>query len=132
MSVPFRRTRVRFAFPGGGGMSDCIFCKIAAGQIPAKIEYQNEHVVAFRDLNPQAPVHMLVIPRKHIAKISETEAGDLHLVGECIRAANELAVREKLGDGYRLVNNCGARAGQTVWHVHWHLLGGRAMGWPPG
>lgn len=113
-------------------MSECIFCKIIAGQIPSKIELENEHVVAFRDTNPQAPTHLLVVPRKHIAKIAEVTPADLPLVGECIKAANELAEREQLADGYRIVINNGALAGQTVWHIHWHVLGGRRLGWPPG
>ena len=113
-------------------MSDCLFCRIVAGQIPSKLEYQDEQVVAFRDINPQAPTHILVIPRKHIAKIADVTAVDLPLVGACIQAANQIAVREKLEAGYRLVINNGAQAGQTVWHIHWHLLGGRNLGWPPG
>ena len=113
-------------------MSDCLFCKIVAGTIPANREYENDHVIAFRDINPQAPTHLLVIPKKHIARIADILPTDLHLVGECIRAANELAVREKLDDGYRILVNNGAGAGQTVFHVHWHVLGGRRLGWPPG
>jgi histidine triad (HIT) family protein len=112
-------------------MSDCIFCKIIAGQIPAKLEYQNEHVVAFRDINPQAPTHILVIPRKHIARLSELGEVDHALMGECVRAANHVAKQEEL-TGYRLVVNNGEEAGQTVWHIHWHVVGGRPMRWPPG
>lgn len=113
-------------------MSDCIFCKIIAGQIPAKLEYQDDHVVAFRDINPQAPTHILVIPRKHIARIADVQPDDLPVVSACIAAANAIARRENLDAGYRLVINNGAAAGQTVWHIHWHLLGGRNLGWPPG
>ncbi|MBD3867692.1 MAG: histidine triad nucleotide-binding protein [Acidobacteria bacterium] len=113
-------------------MSDCVFCSIATGKIPSDMVYQDEQLVAFRDLNPQAPVHVLIIPRAHLASLAE--AGPEHgpVLGHVLLAAGEIARQEGVGDGYRVVNNCGESAGQTVFHVHFHLLGGRDMGWPPG
>lgn len=113
-------------------MSTCIFCKIAAGEIPARIAHEDENCVAFHDLNPQAPVHLLVIPRRHLATMNDA-AGEAELLGALFAKIPEIAasagIRE---DGYRLVTNCGEKAGQSVFHLHVHLLGGRAMGWPPG
>lgn len=113
-------------------MEDCIFCKIAAGQI-GKLVYEDEHVAAFDDLDPQAPVHVLIIPKKHIARISDVKDGeDACLMGKIVVAANNIAARRGIADdGYRIVANCNESAGQSVWHVHFHLLGGREMGWPP-
>ncbi len=113
-------------------MTECIFCKIAAGEI-GKLIYEDELVAAFEDLNPQAPVHILVVPKKHIARISELQEEDAELAGRMILAANKIA-RERGIDasGYRLVVNCNEGAGQSVWHIHVHLLGGRAFHWPPG
>ncbi len=114
-------------------MSDCIFCKIIAGDIPAEIIYQNDDVLAFRDLNPQAPLHVLVIPKKHIATINDMTAGDAELVGKLYLAAQTIARQEGVADdGYRTVMNCNELAGQTVFHMHLHVLAGRAMNWPPG
>ena len=114
-------------------MADCIFCKIAAGTIPAKLVHEDESVVAFRDLNPQAPVHVLVIPRKHVATVNDLEAADAELVGKMALAAQKVAKAEAVADsGYRLVLNTNAQAGQSVFHIHMHLLGGRYLGWPPG
>ncbi len=114
-------------------MSDCIFCKIIAGDIPADIVYQNDDVLAFRDLNPQAPLHVLVIPKKHIATINDMTATDAELVGKLYLAAQQIARQEGVADdGYRTVMNCNELAGQTVFHMHLHLLAGRAMNWPPG
>lgn len=113
-------------------MTDCIFCKIAAGEIPATIVHEDDDVVAFRDLNPQAPVHVLIIPRRHVPSLDEATENHRDLLGRLFLAAKELAAKEKIAGGYRLVNNCGASAGQSVFHIHVHLLGGRAMGWPPG
>jgi diadenosine tetraphosphate (Ap4A) HIT family hydrolase len=112
---------------------DCIFCKIVRGKIPAKIIYEDDLAVAFEDISPQAPVHTLVIPRKHISTLLDMEDGDRELVGHLFKVAADLA-REKGVDngGFRLVMNTNADAGQTVFHVHLHLLGGRAMSWPPG
>jgi histidine triad (HIT) family protein len=118
---------------GEKGMSDCIFCKIANKEI-GKLVYEDEQVVAFDDLNPQAPVHVLVIPKKHIARISEvTDEEDACLVGRMVAVANRIAAdRGVADDGYRLVFNCNEGAGQSVWHIHLHLVGGRTFGWPPG
>lgn len=114
-------------------MSDTIFGKIARGEIPADILYEDEDVVAFRDLNPQAPTHVLVIPRKPIRTLNDLEEGDAELVGKLFLAARKVAAQEGIAtDGYRAVINCNAAAGQTVFHLHVHLLGGRPMRWPPG
>ena len=113
--------------------SDCLFCKILAGDIPADIIYESDTVLAFRDINPQAPTHVLIIPRKHIATINEISDDDQSLVGSLYTAAREIAAAEGLADdGYRAVMNCNEGAGQTVFHIHLHLLGGRGFGWPPG
>ena len=114
-------------------MTDCIFCKIAAGTIPANVVYQNDTVLAFRDLNPQAPTHILVIPKKHIATTNDITAGDAALIGNMYLAAKQIAKDEGIADsGYRTVMNCNRGAGQTVFHIHLHVLGGRVMSWPPG
>jgi histidine triad (HIT) family protein len=112
---------------------DCIFCKIAAGKIAADILYRDDRVVAFRDTNPQAPTHVLVIPRKHIATINDLEESDAVDVGRLYLAAQQVAKEEGIDEsGYRAVMNCMEGAGQSVFHVHLHLLGGRRMSWPPG
>jgi histidine triad (HIT) family protein len=113
-------------------MSDCLFCKIAEGKIPAKIVAQNDHALAFRDINPQAPTHVIIIPRKHIATLNDLAEGDAELVGRLHLLAKQIAADEGLTDGWRTVFNVGAHAGQTVFHIHLHLIGGRALGWPPG
>lgn len=114
-------------------MEDCIFCKIVAGDIPADIVFEDDQVLAFRDLNPQAPTHVLVIPRRHIASLNDLSADDEAVMGRLFSAAREIAVREGFADaGYRTVVNCNADGGQTVFHIHLHLLGGRPMHWPPG
>ena len=114
-------------------MSDTLFVKIAAGEIPADIVYEDEDVVAFRDIGPQAPTHVLVIPRKPIPTINDLEPEDAELVGKLFLAAKKIAKAEGIADaGYRAVINCNAGAGQTVYHLHLHLLGGRPMHWPPG
>jgi histidine triad (HIT) family protein len=114
-------------------MSDTLFSKIAAGEIPADIVYEDEDLVAFRDIGPQAPTHVLVIPRKPIPTINDLELGDAELVGKLFLAAKKIAEEEGIAEaGYRTVINCNAAAGQTVYHLHLHLLGGRAMQWPPG
>lgn len=115
------------------GKGDCLFCKIIAGTIPAQVAYQDEQVVAFHDINPQAPRHLLICPRTHIATLNDVTAGDETLIGHSVSVASRLA--RQFGDaeeGYRVVINCQRGAGQTVFHVHVHLLGGRALGWPPG
>ena len=114
-------------------MADCIFCKIAAGTIPAKLVHQDDTVVAFRDLNPQAPVHVLVIPKKHVATVNDLDASDAELVGKMVLVAQQVAKAEAVAEsGYRLVLNTNAQAGQSVFHIPLHLLGGRYLGWPPG
>jgi len=111
---------------------DCIFCKIVAGEIPAEKVHESETVIAFRDLTPQAPTHVLVIPRSHYPNAAALAAGEPATAAHLFDAARAIADSEGLDGGYRLVFNTGADAHQTVFHVHLHLLGGRAMGWPPG
>ncbi len=114
-------------------MTDCIFCKIAAGEFGTEFVYEDEDVVAFRDLNPQAPTHILIIPRRHIATLNDLTAEDAELTGRMLLAAQKIAADEGLSErGYRTLFNCNAEAGQTVFHIHLHLLGGRPMEWPPG
>ena len=114
-------------------MDECIFCKIASGAIAATVVYQDDSVIAFRDLHPQAPTHVLVIPKRHIATLLDAGDDEALLLGRLQRAAIEVARQEGLADsGFRLVTNCGAGAGQSVFHVHLHLLGGRPLSWPPG
>jgi histidine triad (HIT) family protein len=113
-------------------MADCLFCKIRDGAIPAKEVYQDDRALAFRDINPQAPTHILVIPRKHIASLNELTEEDTALVGHLHMVAAKLARDEGLTRGYRTLFNTGPEAGQTVFHIHLHLLGGRVMEWPPG
>ena len=113
--------------------NDCLFCKIVAGDIPSKLVYQDADLVAFRDINPVAPTHILLIPRRHVASLAATAPGDRELLGSLLLAASQLARDEGLAeDGYRVVTNTGANAGQSVPHLHFHLIGGRAMHWPPG
>lgn len=111
---------------------NCLFCKILNGEIPSKKVYENEDVFAFEDINPQAPTHILLVPRKHIARVMELEPEDAHLIGKLTLAANELAKEREITDGYRLVFNNNRGAGQEVFHIHMHLLGGRPFSWPPG
>ncbi len=114
-------------------MSDCLFCTIAAGGIPADVVHSDDEVLAFRDVSPQAPVHVLVIPRAHHATASDLATADPALAGRLLAVAGEIAAREGVDDsGYRIVTNTGDSAGQSVHHVHFHLLGGRALTWPPG
>ena len=108
-------------------MSDCLFCKIIAGEIPSAKVYEDENVFAFRDINPQAPVHVLVLPRQHICCADEINAGNSALVGKCFEAIAKIAKSEGLTNGYRVVNNCGEDGGQTVKHLHFHLLGGKKL-----
>ncbi len=113
-------------------MSDCLFCKIAAGEIPAEKLYDDDDVTAFRDISPQAPQHFLIIPKKHIVNLSDMTEEDDKLVGKMMRVAAKIAEECGISDGYRTIMNNGADAGQVVFHLHMHVLGGRAMGWPPG
>jgi histidine triad (HIT) family protein len=110
---------------------DCLFCKIIKKEIPAKLVYEDTQCFAFRDINPQAPTHILIIPRKHIPKMADLSPADKELVGHLNWAAKEIAAKEGLKD-FRLVNNNGSEAGQSVFHIHLHLLGGRPFSWPPG
>ncbi|MEE9472332.1 MAG: histidine triad nucleotide-binding protein [Gemmatimonadota bacterium] len=112
---------------------DCLFCRIVRGDIPADVVAEGESWVAFRDIQPQAPVHVLVIPRRHVDSVGELKDGDSDLAGELLIAAAEVARLEGVGEsGYRVVTNVGERAGQSVFHLHVHVLGGRRMRWPPG
>lgn len=112
---------------------DCIFCKIIKKEIPAKVVYEDDQILAFDDINPQAPVHTLIIPKKHIPYTSDIEEGDEALVGHIIRVGAEVAKQKGIDQsGYRAVLNCRADAGQEVFHIHLHVLGGRKMSWPPG
>ncbi len=114
-------------------MEDCIFCKIVDGEIQATVVYEDDELLAFDDINPQAPVHALVIPKKHIATLNDIGPEDAGLLGKMTLAAANVAKDKGVGDsGYRLVTNCLAEAGQAVFHIHTHVLGGRSMKWPPG
>ena len=111
----------------------CIFCKIVAGEIPADILYQDDDVMCFRDVAPQAPTHLLVIPKKHIGSIVELEQSDTDIAGKILVTATKMAKQDGVSEsGYRVAMNCGDEGGQTVGHIHMHVLGGRQMGWPPG
>ncbi len=111
---------------------DCLFCKIVAGEIPADKLYEDDEILAFRDIAPQAPVHFLVIPKKHLAGPAAIGGEDAALAGRMIEIAAMVAREQGVGEHFRVVMNNGAEAGQTVFHLHLHVLGGRAMGWPPG
>jgi len=114
-------------------MTDCLFCKMVAGDIPPDIVYENDEVLAFRDIHPQAPTHVLVVPKIHIATINDLGEEHKDLVGTLFLAAKAVAEKEGIAkDGYRTIMNCNALAGQTVFHIHLHVLGGRRMNWPPG
>jgi histidine triad (HIT) family protein len=112
--------------------SDCQFCRIAAGSAPAEVVYQDDELVAFRDRNPVAPTHILLIPRKHIASMRDAEEQDAPLLGKLLLKAAEVAEQQGIAGGFRLVTNTGSPAGQSIYHLHIHLLGGRHMSWPPG
>lgn len=114
-------------------MPDCLFCRIAAKEIPAQVVYEDDLVLAFRDINPQAPTHVLIIPKQHVPSVRECEEAHPLVAGRLFRVARDVAEREGVAEsGYRLVVNTGSDAGQAVPHLHVHLLGGRALGWPPG
>ncbi len=114
-------------------MSDCLFCRIIDGRQKGDIVYRDDSVVAFRDIRPRAPVHILIVPRKHIATVMDLEPSDMGLIGDIFRVAAQLAGEQGIaGSGFRVVVNCGENAGQSVFHLHYHLLGGRIFGWPPG
>jgi len=113
-------------------MDDCLFCKIAAKKIPGKMVYEDDRIFAFEDINPQAPTHILICPRKHFVSLTDAAADDGALLGHVLLVAAKLARERNLLDGYRTVFNNGAGAGQSVFHLHLHLLGGRSFRWPPG
>ncbi len=113
-------------------MSDCLFCKIASGEVPSETVYRSEEVVAFRDINPAAPTHVLVIPVRHVASAADLEESDGPLLAEIFQVMTKLADDEGLTGGWRVVTNVGGDAGQSVHHLHFHLVGGRPMSWPPG
>jgi histidine triad (HIT) family protein len=113
-------------------MDDCLFCKIGRKEIPAKLVYDDEEIFAFEDIQPQAPAHILICPRKHLASLADASAEDASMLGRMQLVAAKLAAERKLNDGYRTVFNNGRGAGQSVFHLHLHLLGGRAFRWPPG
>ena len=114
-------------------MTDCLFCKIREGEIPADIIYQDDDVMAFNDVNPQAPTHLLIIPKKHLSTVNDVEPTDELMMGKLFSAAKKIAAEKGISDdGYRLVVNTNEQAGQTVFHIHMHFLAGRAMTWPPG
>ena len=114
-------------------MTDCLFCKFVSGEIPPNIVYQDEDVLGFRDLHPQAPVHCLVIPKQHFSTINEATDAQTVLMGKLVLAAQKIAKQEGVDEtGYRLVMNCNADGGQSVYHIHLHLLAGRSLHWPPG
>lgn len=113
--------------------TDCLFCQIVSGEIDADIVLENDRLIAFRDINPQAPTHVLIIPRKHVATINDLTEDDVDTIGTLFLAAAEVAQKDGIAeDGYRVVMNCNEGAGQSVFHVHLHVLGGRRMDWPPG
>jgi histidine triad (HIT) family protein len=120
------------AKPSSSPSSDCLFCRIVSGEIPANRIYEDELCIGFPDINPQAPTHMLIIPKRHIASAANAVADDNGVLGSLLAAANSIARNEKLSKGYRIVVNTGDDGGQTVNHLHLHLLGGRRMTWPPG
>ena len=112
--------------------TDCLFCRVIAGKLPAKKVYEDKHVFAFEDINPQAPTHVLIVPKKHLSGLKEATAKDADTIGRCHLAAAEIARQRGIENGYRTVLNVGPGAGQSVFHLHVHLLGGRNLGWPPG
>jgi histidine triad (HIT) family protein len=111
---------------------NCLFCRIIAGEIPAKKIYEDDQVFAFEDINPQAPTHVLIIPKKHFAGLKEAQSSDAEIIGCCHLAAAQIARQRNIEQGYRTVLNVGPGAGQSVFHLHVHLLGGRPLSWPPG
>jgi histidine triad (HIT) family protein len=113
-------------------MTDCLFCKIIRAEIPSKKVYEDEHTFGFEDIDPKAPTHVLIVPKRHLRGLKEASAEDAEIVGRCYLAAAEIARRLGIEDGYRTVLNVGPKAGQSVFHLHVHLLGGRDLRWPPG
>ena len=117
----------------GESMEDCLFCKIAKGEIPSKKVYEDDKVYAFYDINPEAPTHFLVIPKEHIESANDLNDNNIDIVSHIFKVINKLVVELKIANtGYRIVNNCGEDGGQTVKHLHFHVIGGRSLNWPPG
>jgi histidine triad (HIT) family protein len=112
--------------------ASCLFCRILSGEVPSRKVYEDEYVFAFEDIDPKAPTHVLVVPKKHFAGLKEAQADDAEVIGRCHLAAAEIARQRNIENGYRTVLNVGPGAGQSVFHLHVHLLGGRSLGWPPG
>ena len=113
-------------------MDDCIFCKIVKGEIPSEKVYEDDEILAFKDISPITPVHILIIPKKHIASADDIEEADEAVIGRIFTVIKKIAKENNLTNGYRIVNNCGEQSGQTVGHMHFHVLGARDMKWPPG
>ena len=114
-------------------MSECLFCKMVKGDLKPDVVYEDEHILAFRDINPQAPTHILIIPKEHIATLNDLKSTHENLMGKMYLAATKIAEKEKIAEsGYRTIMNCNKDGGQEVYHIHLHLLGGRKMTWPPG
>ncbi len=113
-------------------MDDCLFCKIVQGKIPAEKVYEDEHTFAFEDIDPKAPTHVLIVPKKHLAGLKEGTPADAEIIGRCHLTAAKIAKDRKIEDGYRTVLNVGPKSGQSVFHLHVHLIGGRDLRWPPG
>ena len=113
-------------------MDDCLFCKLVQGKIPAKKVYEDEHTFAFEDIDPKAPTHVLIVPKKHLTGLKEATAADAEIIGRCHLTAAKIAKERKIEDGYRTVLNVGPKSGQSVFHLHVHLIGGRDLRWPPG
>ena len=113
-------------------MTDCLFCRIVAGEIPSKKVYEDEHTFAFEDLDPQGPTHILIVPKKHLRGLKEARPEDAEIVGRCHLTAAHIARTRNIEEGYRTVLNVGPKSGQSVFHLHVHLIGGRNLGWPPG
>lgn len=111
---------------------DCLFCSIVSGDIPSTKVYEDEHILAFRDIAPQAPFHVVIIPKKHIASANDIDSSNSNLIARVFEAAAVIAKENGLKNGYRIVNNCGEDGGQTVGHIHFHMLAGRLLAWPPG
>ena len=115
-----------------GDLTDCLFCKIIKRELPSDVLYEDDEVLAFRDVKPEAPVHVLIIPKRHIESLADLTREDEDVMGHAMFVASRLARDLGISEGYRVVVNCGKGAGQSVFHIHMHLLGGRSLGWPPG
>lgn len=124
--------KIKRYLKGGEKMENCIFCKILKGEIPSEKVYEDEKVYAFKDINPEAPVHVLIIPKKHISSANELTEDNKEVIGDVYYAAQKIAKELGIADkGYRIINNCGEDGGQTVFHIHFHLMGGKKLNWPP-